>query len=55
MSVLDVWGLDEGAEALYRALLRNPGRDAAWFASHLERGSHQVSRGLDGLVAAGPH
>jgi DNA-binding CsgD family transcriptional regulator len=53
MSVLDVWGLDDGAEALYRALLRNPGRDAAWFAAHLERESHQVSRGLDGLVEAG--
>jgi hypothetical protein len=53
MSVLDVWGLDDGAEALYRALLRNPGRDAAWFAAHLEWEGHQVSRALDGLVEAG--
>ena len=53
MSVLDVWGLDDGAEALYRALLRNPGRDVAWFAAHLERGERQVSRALESLVDAG--
>ena len=50
MSVLDVWGLDEGAEALYRALLRNPGHDVAWFAAHLEREADEVSQKLDGLV-----
>jgi hypothetical protein len=53
MSVLDVWGLDEGAEAVYRALLRNPSRDAVWFATHLERDPQQVSRVLDGLVDVG--
>jgi hypothetical protein len=53
MSVLDVWGLDEGAEALYRALLRNPGHDLAWFAAHLEREEQEVSQALDGLVDAG--
>jgi hypothetical protein len=53
MSVLDAWGLDDGAEALYRALLRNPGRDVAWFAAHLERAGDQVVRELDGLVAVG--
>ncbi len=53
MSVLDVWGLDEGAEALYRALLRNPGHDVAWFAAHLEREADEVSQMLDGLVEAG--
>lgn len=53
MSVLDVWGLDEGAEAVYRALLRNPERDAAWFADHLERPTAEVSRELAGLVHVG--
>jgi DNA-binding CsgD family transcriptional regulator len=53
MSVLDVWGLDEGAEAVYRAVLRNPGRDVAWFAAHLEREDQQVTRELDGLVNVG--
>jgi hypothetical protein len=53
MSVLDVWGLDEGAEGLYRALLRNPGRDVAWFAAHLEREASPVSRELDALVDVG--
>jgi len=53
MSVLDVWGLDEGAEAVYRALLRNPGHDVAWFAAHLEREGHEVDRELKGLVDVG--
>jgi hypothetical protein len=53
MSVLDVWGLDEGAEAVYRALLRNPGRDVSWFAAHLEREGRQVGRELKGLVEVG--
>jgi predicted transcriptional regulator len=53
MSVLDVWGLDDGAEALYRTLLRNPDRDAAWYASHLERDRRQVQKQLDGLVEVG--
>jgi hypothetical protein len=53
MSVLDVWGLDDGAEALYRALLRNPGRDVSWFAGHLERDEAQVDRELKGLVDVG--
>jgi hypothetical protein len=53
MSVLDVWGLDQGAEAVYRALLRNPGRDVVWFAAHLERDGDQVSRELEGLVDIG--
>jgi hypothetical protein len=53
MSVLDVWGLDEDAEALYRALLRNPGHDVAWFAGHLERNKDDVAEDFDGLVNAG--
>jgi hypothetical protein len=53
MSVLDLWGLDEGAEAVYRALLRNPGRDVEWFAAHLERDGQQVSQQLGGLVDVG--
>jgi hypothetical protein len=53
MSVLDVWGLDDGAEALYRALLRNPGRDMAWFSGHLERDTGQVDRELRCLIDVG--
>lgn len=53
MSVLDAWGLDGGAEALYRALLRNPGQDVVWLAAHLERDDHQVIRELDRLVDVG--
>jgi DNA-binding CsgD family transcriptional regulator len=53
MSVLDVWGLDEGAESVYRALLRNPGRDVAWLAAHLELDEAKITRELDGLVAVG--
>jgi DNA-binding CsgD family transcriptional regulator len=53
VSVLDLWGLDEESEALYRALLRNPGRDAAWFARHLERREDDVSQDLTALIGAG--
>jgi hypothetical protein len=53
MSVLDAWGLDEGSEALYRALLRNPGHDVGWFAAHLERADDVVAKALDDLVGAG--
>src|SRR3954470_15890931 len=53
MSVLDVWGLGDDAEALYRSLLRNPDRDAAWYAAHLERSPEDVRRGLDALVDVG--
>lgn len=53
MSVLDVWGLDDDAEALYRTMLRNPDRDAGWFATHLERHPEQVARELASLVELG--
>lgn len=53
MSVLELWGLDEQSEALYRALLRNPERDAAWFAAHLERDEAEVTRDLAALADAG--
>jgi hypothetical protein len=53
MSVLGAWGLDGDAEAIYRALLRNPGRDVAWFAAHLEREGRDVGRELEGLVDMG--
>jgi hypothetical protein len=50
--VLDLWGLDEQAEALYRALLRNPGQPPTWFATHLERPEADVARSLAQLVEA---
>jgi DNA-binding CsgD family transcriptional regulator len=53
VSVLDLWGLDEESEALYRALLRNPGRDAGWFATHGERPDDDVRQDLDALIGAG--
>jgi hypothetical protein len=53
MSVLNVWGLDEGSEAVYRALLRNPDRDVVWLAEHLERDKDQVRSELTGLVEVG--
>ncbi len=53
VSVLDLWGLDEESEALYRALLRNPDRGAAWFATHLERPEEDVTADLVALVGAG--
>lgn len=53
MSVLDVWGLDQGAEAVYRALLRNPDRDATWYATHLERDEDEVTRQLVAMVDLG--
>jgi hypothetical protein len=53
MSVLDVWDLGDDAEALYRSLLRNPDRDAAWYATHLERSCDEVLQGLDALVDVG--
>jgi hypothetical protein len=53
MSVLGVWGLDDDAEALYRTLLRNPDRDAAWYALHLERPLPEVQDELDALVKVG--
>ena len=35
MSALGVWGLDDEAETVYRALLRNPDLDTAGLAGHL--------------------
>jgi predicted transcriptional regulator/DNA-binding CsgD family transcriptional regulator len=53
MSVLGVWGLDDEAEALYRTLLRNPDRDADWYATHLERDRQQIESELAALVDVG--
>ncbi|MGZ4592364.1 MAG: hypothetical protein ACXV3C_00740 [Actinomycetes bacterium] len=53
MSALEVWGLDDDAETLYRALLRNPDRDASWLAAHLERKPDDVADELDRLVKIG--
>ncbi len=53
MSALDVWGLDEVAETVYRAMLRNPGLDPAGLARHLELDARAVRRAVDRLVRAG--
>ena len=54
MSALDVWGLDEAAETVYRAMLRNPGLDPAQFARHLQlEPTERSSAAVDGLVRAG--
>jgi DNA-binding CsgD family transcriptional regulator len=53
MSVLDAWGLDDDAESLYRALLRNPDRDVGWLAHHLERTGEEVTHWLESLVKVG--
>ena len=36
MSALEVWDLDDVAETVYRAMLRNPDLDVAGLARHLE-------------------
>jgi DNA-binding CsgD family transcriptional regulator len=53
MGVLTVWGLDDEAEAIYRSLLRNPGRDVARLAHSLDRDEAAVRRGLTSLQSSG--
>lgn len=59
VSTLDVWGLDNAAEAVYRAMLRHPDLDADGLAAHLGRDRTGVVASVDalelvGLVTAGP-
>jgi DNA-binding CsgD family transcriptional regulator len=53
MSALDVWGLDDVAESVYRALLRNPDFDLDQLAQHLELDPDQVGAGVDDLLRLG--
>lgn len=58
--MLELWGVDETAEAIYRALLRNPDNDVQWLAAHVQRDEAAVRAGLAtlerlGLARFGPH
>jgi DNA-binding CsgD family transcriptional regulator len=53
VSALGVWGLDDEAETVYRALLRNPDLDAAGLAGHLRLPDDRVAAALDGLAELG--
>lgn len=58
--MLELWGVDETAEAIYRALLRNPDNDVQWLAAHVQRDEAAVRAGLAtlerlGLARCGPH
>lgn len=53
MGVLEVWGVGDDAEAIYRALLRNPGHDLARLAAHLERDEETVRAGFAALQRVG--
>ena len=53
MSALGVWGLDDEAETVYRALLRNPDLDGAGLAAHLRLPPDRVDAALDGLATVG--
>jgi DNA-binding CsgD family transcriptional regulator len=52
MSALDVWGLDDTAEAAYRAMLRNPELDLAGLARHLGLGADEAAEAVAELVRA---
>lgn len=51
--MLDVWGLDDTAEAVYRALLRRPDLDARGAAAHLELAEDVVEGALAALQRLG--
>lgn len=53
MTSLEVWGLDDTAESVYRASLRNPHLDAAGLASHLELHVDAVRTALSDLARLG--
>lgn len=57
--MLEVWGVDDDAEAIYRALLRNPDHDVPWLAGHVQRDEAAVRAALAtlerlGLARCGP-
>lgn len=53
MSTLEVWGLDDTAEAIYRAALRNPDLDPPTLASRLELDPAAVRAAVDALARVG--
>ena len=53
MSALDVWGLDDVAETVYRAMLRNPDLTVPGLARHLDLRPRAVRRALDALTEVG--
>ncbi len=53
MSALDIWGLDDVAETVYRAMLRNPDFDLARLARHLELSAADLDTAVAALVRVG--
>ncbi|MGH8894708.1 MAG: LuxR C-terminal-related transcriptional regulator [Actinomycetes bacterium] len=53
MSALSVWGLDDVAETVYRAMLRNPVLDEGGLARHLDLDAPALARALDALARVG--
>ena len=53
MSTLEVWGLDDTAEAVYRALLRRPDLDRPALAARLELAEESVQAALTDLQRVG--
>lgn len=53
MGVLDVWGLDDRAEAVYRTVLRNPQLDVAGLAERLELTADNIRSALKDLQRLG--
>ena len=53
MSALEVWGLDDVAETVYRTMLRNPEMDATTLARHLDMTPRRVSTAVTALCEAG--
>lgn len=53
MTALEVWGLDDTAEAVYRACLRNPLLDAAGLTEYLELPLATVDRSIGELERVG--
>lgn len=53
MSALEVWGLDDVAETLYRTMLRNPSYDLDELCRHLSLERAAAEHAVDGLLAVG--
>lgn len=53
MSALDVWGLDDVAETVYRAMLRNPDLAVTGLARHLDLQPRAVRRAVNALTEVG--
>lgn len=53
MGALEVWDLDDRAEAVYRALLRNPGLGTGQLAGHVGCAPAEVTEALAALTAVG--